>query len=432
MFSEFTLKRVLKWLHKGGFAVLDQGLFAGSNFLASILLARWLPAAEYGAFVVAYSIFLLLGVFHTAILTEPMLVFGSGKYSSKFQSYLGCLLYGHLVLALTISLIMAITAIIFAHFGSRLLANAFFGLTVASPFILLLWILRRVYYVEFKPHLAALGGILYVVLMSFGMYVLYHMELLSSFSGFCVMGLASVLVSVCFLWFLRPDLRLSKSRAVFHSVAMNHWNYGKWSSATALLMWLPGNIYYTLLPIWTGLEGSAALRATMNLVMPILQANTSIAILLIPRFVKKFKAHGVKSLHRFVLLTFVPFIGGPLFYWIFIVLFGERIMSLLYGAKYLGHSNLLTLLSLIPLSAGFISVFSTALRAMERPDRIVLCYLFSSVATLVLGFWLVSTQKEMGATIGLLGSSIVTAFAMGRAYFKAIYQPRKISYGMSA
>ena len=58
MFSEFTLKRVLKWLHKGGFAVLDQGLFAGSNFLASILLARWLPAAEYGAFVVAYSIFL--------------------------------------------------------------------------------------------------------------------------------------------------------------------------------------------------------------------------------------------------------------------------------------------------------------------------------------------------------------------------------------
>lgn len=54
------LVSVFGWARKGFWAVLDQGLFAGSNFLVSVLLARWLEPASYGAFSVAYSVFLLL------------------------------------------------------------------------------------------------------------------------------------------------------------------------------------------------------------------------------------------------------------------------------------------------------------------------------------------------------------------------------------
>ena len=67
------------WLGKGFWALLDQGLFSGANFLVNILLARWLPPEEYGAFAVAMSVFYLLAGFHTAVLTEPMMVFGAGK-----------------------------------------------------------------------------------------------------------------------------------------------------------------------------------------------------------------------------------------------------------------------------------------------------------------------------------------------------------------
>ena len=75
---EFALPNLLSWVTKGGLAILDQALFAGANFLVNIFLARWLTPTEYGAFALAYSIFLLLGAFHTAILTEPMMdVIGS-------------------------------------------------------------------------------------------------------------------------------------------------------------------------------------------------------------------------------------------------------------------------------------------------------------------------------------------------------------------
>ena len=33
--------KLIPWAMKGGLALLDQGVFAGSNFVISILLARW-------------------------------------------------------------------------------------------------------------------------------------------------------------------------------------------------------------------------------------------------------------------------------------------------------------------------------------------------------------------------------------------------------
>ncbi|MDR7400087.1 MAG: hypothetical protein QN144_12370, partial [Armatimonadota bacterium] len=75
-----TLARARVWASRGLWAVADQGLFSGANFVVNVLLARWLSPAEYGAFAVALSIFYLLAGFHSAVLTEPMMVFGAGRY----------------------------------------------------------------------------------------------------------------------------------------------------------------------------------------------------------------------------------------------------------------------------------------------------------------------------------------------------------------
>ena len=94
--EDLSSAHLVHWGKKGGLTLLDQGLFSGANFLVNILLARWLAPEEYGAFAVAYSIFLLLAAFHTAVLTEPMMIFGAGKYVDKFPKYLGILLFGQL------------------------------------------------------------------------------------------------------------------------------------------------------------------------------------------------------------------------------------------------------------------------------------------------------------------------------------------------
>src|SRR5829696_8092535 len=85
---------LISWLEKGFWAVADQGLFATSNFVLNIMLARWLSPQDYGAFAAMFAVFLLVGTIHTGLLTEPMLVFGSARYKDRLSEYLGTLLGG--------------------------------------------------------------------------------------------------------------------------------------------------------------------------------------------------------------------------------------------------------------------------------------------------------------------------------------------------
>src|SRR5207244_12202458 len=65
------------------YAVLDQGLISGSNFLLGILLARWTGAEQYGAYALAFAIFILVSIVYQALVLEPMTVFGPSVYRSE-------------------------------------------------------------------------------------------------------------------------------------------------------------------------------------------------------------------------------------------------------------------------------------------------------------------------------------------------------------
>ena len=83
------------WLSKGAWSVMEQGFFAFSNFLLVLLLARWLDPQDYGWFTVSYSIFLFLATIHTSLFTEPMLVFGDGRFYHQQSVYFKALLEDH-------------------------------------------------------------------------------------------------------------------------------------------------------------------------------------------------------------------------------------------------------------------------------------------------------------------------------------------------
>src|SRR4051812_486920 len=73
-------------------ALIDQALVSGSNFLLGIVLARTLDPNQYGAFGVAFSVFLLLSLVHQSLILEPMGVFGPSQYADRLKQYVGTLL----------------------------------------------------------------------------------------------------------------------------------------------------------------------------------------------------------------------------------------------------------------------------------------------------------------------------------------------------
>jgi O-antigen/teichoic acid export membrane protein len=403
--------RMLSWVQKGGFAVLDQALFAGTNFLASVLLARWLESAQYGSFAVAYATFLLLSTIHTSIITEPMLVFGPGKYAKCFPQYLGLLIYGHWLVTGIISLILAATATILWQVGPDDLAQAIAGLIVASPLILLTWLLRRAFYVPGIPQWSATGGGLYLGLMLAGMYWFYREQWLSTTSAILIMGAASLLVSLWLATLLSPQWPRAGSPLTPRGVYADHWGYGRWALATAAVTWLPGSLSYMLLAAWEGLEGSAVLRAAMNLVMPILHANTAVAVLLLPYFVQAFTAGGRPQLRCLVRLVFMLFVLTSLGYWLFLFCFRAEVLGWAYGGRYTEATHVLLLAGMHPFPAGISAVLGGALRAMKRPDLIFWCQTFGAVVTIALGVWLIPVYGVSGAVLAGLSASMTASLA---------------------
>lgn len=414
--------RWFTWAQKGGLAILDQGLFAGTNFIISILLARWLDPVQYGAFATAYSIFLLLATFHTAILTEPMLIFGPGKFVDVFRRYIWLLLWGHAGVTLLISVVLAIVAGILHLTGQGALAQALAGLAIATPGILVLWILRRAFYVTHQVHWAVSGGALYLGLMLAGIYGIYRLNSLTSFSALVMMGVAGIVVGAWLTYVLHPQRQPDEQSPTPQTVIGTHWDYGKWASATAALTWLPGNIYFVLLPVLGGLEDSAGLKAIMNLIMPILQVNSALGILIVPVYVRVLHSYGQMELTKWVKRGVVFFSAGAGTYWVVLYLFRSQLFDVLYGGRYRDYADLLLPLGAIPVAAGLNIAFGGALRALERPDLIFRCYVVATAAALTIGVWLIGTHGSTGAVLGTLISSLVTALSLGWFYLKSGYE----------
>ena len=420
-----SVKGWMPWVGKGSLAILDQGLFASSNFLLNVMLARWLTPSEYGAFAFAFSVFLLFGVFHSALFTDPMLVFGPGKYHERFPEYLGLLLRGHFVLMLPAAALLAATAFLLGRVYSPAVERAFLALAIAGPFILLLWLLRRAFYVRLNPGWAAVGGVFYLVVLLTSILVVRRAGLLSPATGFLAMATASLTASLILFAMLRP--RLATDSSTMRAVAADHWRYGRWLAATAGIGWLPGNIYYVLLPASLGLEAAGALKALMNLAMPALHSITALSGLLLPVLVVNRKQSGSLGMVKTMRSFFALFLLGSTLY--LAVLWGVRseLFRVLYAGKYTEYASWpLLLTGVLPLAACVTAVLGNTLCALERPDRVFWCYLGSSIVALLIGIPLIVTMGVRGALLGQLFSSLTAGALMFWFYRRFLRKARKL------
>jgi O-antigen/teichoic acid export membrane protein len=404
-------RSILTWLGKGTWAVADQGLFAVSNFILNIGLARSLAPREYGAFTLGYTIFLLFSTGHTALLSEPMLVFGAGRYRAQTADYIGAVLHGHwLLTALAGVLLLAGGGIVAVAGGEHTLAATLIALAFASPLILFQWLMRRACYVHLQPRLAAQAGIWYIVLLLGGGYLLYREHWLTSATAIALMAAGSLASAIWIVVRLRvPVQHASGARTLYRDAAREHWQYGRWVIGSGVFSWIPQGIYYLLLPLRGGLESTAALKALMNLTMPVLHAYLPLATLMVPALVR---TRGHESFWRTVRLALVFSTIASLAYWLLLGLAHRPLVALVYGGRYVEDSHLLWLVGLIPVTGAGVGVMGSTLRALEHPDRIFWAYVLSSIVALTAGLGLMFLLGLPGAAIGIVLSSVAATTAM--------------------
>ncbi len=395
----------LRWAGRGFWAVVDQALFAGTNFLVSILLARWLEPAAYGAFSVAYSVFLLLGTLHTALWTEPMMVYGSGRFRDTFASYQQVLIGYHWRFGIVLALGFLLAATGFGAAGQREMALSFLGLAFAAPTVLYLWLVRRGAYVLLEPRLAAYGGAAYLALYLGFSLLFLRGGALNEAMAFLTMALAAFLAAEG----IRLLLKAGADRAVDpREIRELHWGYGRWALLAGGLSWIPGNIPYVVLPAFHGLEAAAQFKALTNLLMPVLHFNGALGQLLVPGMVR---ARVQGGLGQFAKASLAILLAFALVYWVLLTVTGRELMGWLYGGRYVQASAWLPWLGLLPVLAAVASVMSSLLRALERPGAVAFVYALRAGFAATVGVGLVWVHGLGGTVQGLLLVDALGAFS---------------------
>jgi len=379
-------KRLLPLASKGGFAIADQGLISGSNFAISILLARWLGADQYGAYAVAFGIFVLLSLVYQALVLEPMAVFGGSSYHNCLKQYLSTLLRIHLVISVSLCVVLGISAVVlhsFSHAGG--LAGAMAGVTIASPCVLVFGLARRMFYLELSPAEAAAGSLIYCCLIMAALFVAFRHGLLSPFSAFLLIAFGAFGTGVAMWIRMRAKLPPGEAGPSLSETWSRHWGYGRWALASSVAGWIPANIYYPLISSFHGMAASGQLKALMNLTLPLEQVKAALSMLFLPyaaRVAARKDGSGATALTaQMTLLAF----AGAVVYWALILPFPKYVFHLMYSGKYLDVVHLLPIVAIgsIVWSAAYGPAI--ALRGMEAPDLVFKAFAVATIGSLVIG-----------------------------------------------
>lgn len=400
-------------------AVADQAFFAGSTFVATVLLARWLSAQAFGAFAVASAVLTLLVLLQTATVIEPMLIGGGGEDREAFRGYLGTTMVLNGAASLAVAALLGAVALGALALGRVPLAAAIVGLAVCVPGSLMLILARRATYVLGREVWAVAGGVANLGLMVAGMALLQRAGLLTVFSALAVTGAAALAVSIVLLALLGPA-RGSLDRGGLREVARRHAAYARWAVPSHVLNWLPNNVFYIVLAPLAGLQAAAAFRVVSNLVLPVRHVLSAAAVSLLARLSEVRRRQGEHAfeaqLNRYLLmgagLTAVYFAAT----WVAF----DPVTRWLYGGRYTGLGRAGVILAVGPMFNVIAVGYVNALKIQNRLRTVFLSYLVAGVATVLVGLPLVRFYGVEGAS-----AAVTLAGAAGAASSFLLFRRRR-------
>ncbi len=340
------------------------------SFAVTVLLARWLAPSEFGAFSLAFAAFLIGSGYYNALLLEPAMVLGPSTYGDDLPGYLRHLPALHWRVTLPLSGVAAVPlAALTILQPSRPLPRALLAAVLCLPFLLRIWLARRVAYIVREPKRAVAANVLYAGLVIVGLSVLRVSGHLSSVTAFVAIGLSSALSSIPTLRKLGLNRPPPSGGPSSRDVLRAHWRYGHWIvwATLAGAVSLHGPEYFAGAVV--GLGAAGALSAMEVAALPVVQALTALGFLVLPSLAADFRTGDIVAIRRKVRLlsaVLAPLAG---LYAVAIVVLHRPLEHLVFEGKYAHSASLLAVMAVYPIFMALGLAPSLFLRAVQHAQH---------------------------------------------------------------
>ncbi len=392
------------WGIRLSYSLVDPGAAVSAGLLVNLLLARWLPLQQYGAFALVFALFLFLAGIHKALLLEPLSVLGPANYQRSLADYFEAQIWVHLAFTAVLATPLLIAAALLALFGlGGPLPGALLGAGIALPFILLLWQARRMCCILERPVSAMPGSIGNLVLLVGGLLALQATHKTTPFTVFLLLGFASLCAALLIFHKLQIGLDETRPCSVnWLSAAAENWRYGRPLLGGAVCFASRSQTPVLLAPVFLGLGAVGELFAMQIPALLILQCSAAAAMLLLPRFARGFAEANTNRIRQLAHRVSLSLAGASLLFAALLYFTAAPLERLLFGGKFVDGAWLIPVFMVIPLFASLASGYSLALRAMQRPQ-------FERLATRIAAAVSVQTAFLFIPLWGLAGAAISMA-----------------------
>jgi len=323
--SNPALQRFMK--NGSSWAIADQGIASAGNFATTLLLARGVPPAEYGTFVLLVSVCLVVFGFQGNLVVSPLVVLGASGTPGQTRSYLTAALVFTLAL-LPVSALIVLPAAISLH---RVVTGIFALIYVVS------WQLqetpRRALLSAFRYKDALWGDAISYLgqALLVGLLVIRKGATLNQ--AFALMAATSLVAAALQSW----QARLAPtSWSILRDCGIKFWALGKWLVVVSILSIAEGPLSPWMLNWFRGRESAASFQAVMNvwgLANPILNSVSAIVIPATAAYLLTRENRTGKALIRLGMKYSLEFelILVPVF--IVIALWPRAVLALFYGTN---------------------------------------------------------------------------------------------------
>ena len=152
------------------------------------------------------------------------------------------------------------------------------------------------------------------------------------------------------------------------ALVLEHWNFFRWAGGAGVLYFAQGLVFYLVLPLFGGLEASAALRAMTNFVMPVLQSDSALVGLIAPELARaRRRPHDLSRTVRWGARLFA--LEGVLC-WVLVAVFRHDLVRFVYGDRYIAYADLLLVLGALPIVSSRVNMLGAVLRVHTRVRQV--------------------------------------------------------------
>jgi O-antigen/teichoic acid export membrane protein len=391
----------------------DQVFSSGSNFLVMVVVTRLTNPRAFGAFALAYSVWLLILGVHRAVIVNPMMIADPG--SRHDADRLERALAAEAVLALTAASVVGLVGALLHVAGLRLLGWALIALAPWLPLLLIQDLWRWVGFMRAQPGKALVNDIAFTVAQIGLLGTLAAGGRIGIGAALAAWGGGAAVGVAVGAWQFGARLRLASGWVCLR----RSWPDARWLLADFLTSYGASQGWQYLVAAMLGPAALGLVRAAQNLLGPtnvLLFGGSGYGL---PASVEALHDGGWKRLDVVVRRLTIWITFGVSVYALAVAVGHDRLVEFVYGPQYRGIGTLVVLAGLSVTLVGLAFGAGVGLTAARKTRALFIVRVSAAVLSAAFLLAFAGSLGTVAAGWASLVGALAYAILMWTSYLSA-------------